>query len=104
MDTRRSDRSSRLDLLEGLEVAIEAPLCSWIALRFDFSEESQAGMLPALLVFEHVGSKGIKGTLPLAAAVGFGKSCLLEPGSNRSLTPAQPPLAPFCSHTLPREY
>ena len=86
----RADRSLHLSLLEGFQVAIETALCSTVALVLDFTPEGHTIPLSVLPAFEHIGRKGVKGTLPLAPFFGFGKGSSFEPVAYRPFSHLKP--------------
>src|SRR5260370_38248158 len=73
LDTCRSNWSSHLGLLERCKMAIDTSVCSSVALGLDLSPNRQAITLPILPAFEDIGSKVVKGTLPLAPSFNFVK-------------------------------
>src|SRR2546421_11925885 len=90
VETMRADRSLHLSLLEGFQVAIETSLCSTVALFLDFTPQGQTIPLSVLPAFEHIGRKGVKGTLPLAPFFGFGKGSSFEPVAHRPFSQIKP--------------
>ena len=67
LDALRLDDGLYLGFLERLQVAIERPVRASVALLLDFPPEGQTISLSLLPAFEDIGSKGVKGTGPLAS-------------------------------------
>ena len=89
LNTRWVDRSFHLGLFKRFQVTVDAPLGASVALLSHFPEDMYAYVLPLLPEFEDVGSKRIKGTVPLASLFGFGKGSRRQPSVDRAITQAK---------------
>src|SRR2546429_2743 len=104
LDALWMKRSSHLSLLERFQIAVDAPVRSGVALILDFLPKNQAIMFPILPAFESIGGKWVKRTLLFASFLGFGKSSLLEPVANRSITQPNTPRDLFRRDPLLAEF